>query len=93
MRGYLLNVVFHAHANFQADAFGSFVMKYGLAVTDKRPQGGSLWVHTGQSNTDVANQLRAWGFAFSETREGGGRGRTDGWRRSRPAAQPSPGQA
>jgi hypothetical protein len=37
---------------------------WNLSIQDRRPQGGALWVRTGEANSTVNATLRQWGFRY-----------------------------
>ena len=49
---------------FSRQAFEAFVNLYSLKVDDNTQKNGHLWVCMGDSNTQVTQVLRAWGFRY-----------------------------
>lgn len=59
-----------SNTTFSEAAFNQFVRANNLRVTDRRSQGGALWVYTGKTATPITRQLRTWGFTFNEHKTG-----------------------
>ena len=53
---------------FSAAALQTFVKAHGLQIIDHRGVSGALWVDTDNNNRVISEQLKAWGFRYSENK-------------------------
>jgi len=53
---------------FSTAGLQDFVRTHGLQLIDRRAVGGALWVDTDNSNRIISEQLKVWGFRYSENK-------------------------
>ena len=45
-----------------------FARRNKIEFADLRPQGGNIWLYTGDANAEIVSQLTAWSFQYRPSR-------------------------